>query len=59
MITNMSEVFNSVLKRTRSLPFTAYIQLIFFRLNSYFVARREKGANILASDDQFTPYVDA
>ena len=59
MTTNMLEVFNSVLKGTRSLPLTALIQLTFFRLNSYFVARRELGANRLAFDDQFTPYVDA
>ena len=55
----MSEVFNSVLKGACSLPFTALVQLTFFRLNSYFVARREQGANRLASDEQFTPYVDA
>ena len=55
----MSNVFNSVLKGARSLPFTALVQLTFFRLNSYFVARREQGANRLASDEQFTPYVDA
>ena len=59
MTTNMSKVFNSVLKGARSLPFTALVQLTFFRLNSYFVARREQGANILAFDEQFTPYVDA
>ena len=59
MTTNMSEIFNSVLKEARSLPFTALVQLTFFRLNSYFVARRELGANRLASDAQFTPYVDA
>ena len=59
MTTNMSEVFNSVLKGAHSLPFTALVQLTFFRLNSYFVARREQGANRLASDEQFTPYVDA
>ena len=47
----MSEVFNSVLKRARSLPFTALVKLTFFRLNSYFVARREHGANRLASDE--------
>ena len=55
----MSEVLNSVIKRAHSLPFTALVQLTFFRLNSYFVARREQGANRLASDEQFTPYVDA
>ena len=59
MTTNMSEVFNSVLKGARSLPLTALVQLTFSRLNSYFVARREQGANRLASDEQFTLYVDA
>ena len=57
--TNMSEVFNSVLKGARSLPFTVLVQLTFFRLNIYFVVRREQGANRLASDEQFTLYVDA
>ena len=55
----MSEVFNSVLNGARSLPFTTLVQLTFFRLNSYFVAIRELGGNRLASDEQFTPYVDA
>ena len=41
MTTNISEVFNSVLKGARSLPVTALVQLTFYRLNSYFVARRE------------------
>ena len=59
MTTNMSKVFNSVLKGARNLPITALVQLTFFRLNSYFVARREQGANRLASDEQYTPYVDA
>ena len=59
MITNMSEVFNCVLKGARSLPFTELVQLTFFRLNNYFVVRREQGANKLASDEQFTSYVDA
>ena len=51
MTTNMSEVFNSVLKGARSLPITALVQLTFFRLNGFFVARREQGANKLASDE--------
>ncbi|KAL6316794.1 hypothetical protein AAG906_021094 [Vitis piasezkii] len=59
MTTNMSEVFNSVLKGARSLPVTALVQLTFFRLNSYFVVRREQGANRLASSEEYTPYVDA
>ena len=59
MTTNMSEVFNGVLKGARNLPITALVQLTFFCLNSYFVARREQGVNRLTSDEQYTPYVDA
>ena len=59
MTTNISEVFNSALKRARSLPVTALVQLTFFCLNGYFVARRELGAIRLASNEQFTSYVDA
>ena len=59
MTTNMSEIFNSVLKGARSLPLTTLVQLTFSRLNSYFVARREQGADRLASDEHFTSYVDA
>ena len=59
MTTNISEVFNSVFKGARSLPVTALVQLTFFRLNSYFVARRELDANRLTYAEQFTPYVDA
>ena len=58
MITNMSKVFNNVLKGARSLPVTTLVQLIFFRLNIYFVPRREQGANRLTLDEQYTPYVD-
>ena len=58
MTTNMSEVFNSVLKGARSLPVTALVQLTFFRLNSYFVVRSEQGVNRLASNEEYTPYVD-
>ena len=59
MIANMFEVFNSVLKGARTLPITALVQLTFFCLGIYFVARREQGANRVASDDQYTPYIDA
>ena len=59
MTTNMSEVFNNVLKGARSLPIIALVQLTFFRLNNYFVTRREQGDNILTLDEQYTSYVDA
>ena len=58
MTTNIYEVFNSVLKGARSLPVIALVQLTFFRLNSYFVARKEQRYNRLGSDQQYTPYVD-
>ncbi|XP_034689192.1 uncharacterized protein LOC117917075 [Vitis riparia] len=59
MTTNMSEMFNSVLKGARSFPITAFVQLTFYRVNSYFVVRREHGVSRLASGEQYTPYVDA
>ena len=59
MTTNISEVFSSVLKGACSLPVTTLVQLTFYRLNNYFVVRKEVGANRLASAEQFTPYVDA
>ena len=59
MTTNISEVFNSVLEGARSLPVAALVQLTFFRLNGYFVARRELGASRLTSSKHFTPYVVA
>ena len=55
----MSEIFNSVLKGAHNLLITALVQLTFFYLNSYFVTRKEQGAHRLASDEQYTPYVDA
>ena len=55
MTANMFEVFNSVHKGARSLLVTAFVQLTFFRLNRYFVARREQGYNRLTSDEKHTP----
>ena len=59
MTTNMSEVLNSVVKGARSLPVIALVHLTFFWFNSYFVGRRERGTNKLASNEQYTSYVDA
>ena len=59
MTTNMCKVFNSVLKGAQSLFVIALVKFTFFRLKRYFVAKREQGYNILASNEQYTPYVDA
>ena len=55
MTTNMFELFNSVLKGASNLPITALVQLTFFHLNSYFIARKDQGANRLTSNEQYTP----
>ena len=47
------------LKGPRSFPITAFVQLTFYQVNSYFAVRREHGASQLASGEEYTPYVDA
>ena len=59
MTTNMSEVFNSVLKGAWSFPITAFVQLTFYQINSYFAVRKEHDASRLALGEEYTPYVDA
>ena len=49
--TNMSEVLNSILKGTQRLPVTAFVQLTFYRVKSYFVVKRQHISNILTSTD--------
>ena len=39
MTTNMSEVFNGVLKGARNLPITTLVQLTFYRVNNYFTVK--------------------
>ncbi|KAL6318599.1 hypothetical protein AAG906_000677 [Vitis piasezkii] len=58
MTTNMSEVFNGVLKGARNLPIITLVQLTFYRvmITSH---QREHGASRLASGEEFTPHIDA
>ncbi|XP_020242978.1 uncharacterized protein LOC109821202 [Asparagus officinalis] len=44
MTTNCSESFNGVLKGARAMPIQALVARTFYRLNYYFVKRREDGA---------------
>ena len=55
----MSKVYNSMLKGAQSFPITAFVQLTFYLVNSYFAVRREHGASRLTSGEEYTPYVDA
>ena len=39
MTTNMSGVFNGVLKGAHNLPITTLVQLTFYRVNNYFTVK--------------------
>ncbi|KAG9440447.1 hypothetical protein H6P81_020612 [Aristolochia fimbriata] len=56
LTTNSSESVNSLLKRARSLPVQALALAIFYRMNAWFVHRREKAAQIIT---HLCPSVDA
>ncbi|XP_020262206.1 uncharacterized protein LOC109838151 [Asparagus officinalis] len=55
MTTNASESFNGVLKGARGMPIQALVAKTFYRLNKFFVRRRELGENMRS---QLTPKVD-
>jgi hypothetical protein len=59
LTTNLSEIFNSVLKGARFLPITACVQLTFYRLVHYFEVRRPLGSSAQANGDAYTPHVVA
>ncbi|KAL6545271.1 hypothetical protein OROGR_009145 [Orobanche gracilis] len=59
LTTNLSEIFNSVLKGARFLPITACVQLTFYRLVHYFEVRRPLGSSAQANGDAYTPHVIA
>ena len=56
MTTNLSECFNGVLKGARSLPITAMVQYIFFKLVSYFNAKRNQTQAQLDDGQVFSEY---
>ena len=55
LTTNLSEIFNSVIKGARFLPITACVQLTFYRLVHYFEVRRPLGFSARANGDSYTP----
>ncbi|XP_023766923.1 uncharacterized protein LOC111915503 [Lactuca sativa] len=57
LTTNLSEIFNSVLKGARFLPITACVQLTFYRMVHYFEVRRPLGSSSQAHGDAHTPHV--
>nr|GFD20952.1 hypothetical protein [Tanacetum cinerariifolium] len=59
LTTNLSEIFNSVLKGARFLPITTCVQLTFYRLVHYFNVRRPLGSGAQANGYPYTPHVGA
>nr|KAJ0210772.1 hypothetical protein LSAT_V11C400215000 [Lactuca sativa] len=57
LTTNLSEIFNSVLKGARFLPITACVQLTFYRLVHYFEVRRPSGSSARTNGNAYTPQV--
>nr|XP_023883392.1 uncharacterized protein LOC111995693 [Quercus suber] len=56
MTTNLSECFNGVLKGARSLPITAMVRFTFFKVNSYFDARRNLTLDQLEAGQKWCKY---
>jgi hypothetical protein len=56
MTTNLSECFNGVLKGARSLPITAMVKFIFYKLVHYFEDRRTKTQGELDDGEVFSKY---
>ncbi|KAH9611726.1 hypothetical protein KSS87_001175 [Heliosperma pusillum] len=54
LTTNLAEAFNNVLKGARFLPITALVQCIFFRVNAYFVERREEARKRLLQGQHYS-----
>lgn len=59
MMTNFSEVFNSVLKGVRNVPITACVQMTFYRVNNYFVLRRKAAAARIAESEQYPTQISS
>ncbi|KAL0004987.1 hypothetical protein SO802_012548 [Lithocarpus litseifolius] len=56
MTTNLSECFNGVLKGARSLPITAIVRFTFFKVKSYFDARRNLTLDQLEAGQEWCKY---
>ena len=56
MTTNPLKCFNGVLKGARSLPITAMVRYTFFKVNSYFDARRNLTLEQLEAGKEWCKY---
>ena len=54
--TNLAEVFNNVMKGVRFLPITTLVEFTFYRVNDYFVKRRESANAWLIGGNMYTSH---
>ena len=54
--TNLAEVFNYVMKDVRFLPLTTLVEFTFYRVNNYFVQRRECASAWLLGGHMYTAH---
>ncbi|XP_074284192.1 uncharacterized protein LOC141608748 [Silene latifolia] len=57
LTTNLAEAFNNVLKGAHFLPVMALIKCVFFRVNAYFVERREFARKRLMKGLHYSPKI--
>ena len=57
MTTNLSEIYNNILKNVYGLPIMTIVQKIFFKANKFFVERRVNVKEFLARDEMWSPTV--
>jgi hypothetical protein len=53
MTTNISEVFNFVLKGIRALPVCGIVDYTFHKCNEYFINRWEKAGQSMAKEERW------
>jgi hypothetical protein len=58
MTTNGSESLNNVFKQSRRLPVAAIVEDTFYKMNEWFVQRRERAAEVLASGQRWSTRVE-
>ena len=59
LTTNLSEIFNSILRGARNVPITACVQMIFYRLVKYFNTKHAQALRYAEENPNnlFTPHV--
>lgn len=59
MTTNVSEVFNNVLKGTQNVPITTHVHMTFYRINDYFVLKRKTATARIPERGQYPTQISS